>query len=310
MNRYAGGLWGLLIGDALGVPYEFNPPDNLPPMEQLEMTPPHGFRKTYSGVPEGTWSDDGAQALCLLESLLDCDQLELNDFSKKMVLWFTQGLWTPDGVVFDIGIQTQSALRAIQRGVPPEESGNLNPNGKGNGSLMRTLPLALWHPGSDRDLVLDAHRQSLPTHGHPCNQICCAWYCLTARRLLEGEPFSTAYRHTVDGIRSIYHDMPVYLTIFESFEPDEPMQGTGTGYVIDCLKSAFMVLGRTSNYETAVRQAIALGNDTDTTACVTGGLAGILYGLEYIPPRWMNAMRGKDSINNLLKRLTRWRSTN
>ena len=85
MNRYAGGLWGLLIGDALGVPYEFNPPDNLPPMEQLEMTPPHGFRKTYSGVPEGTWSDDGAQALCLLESLLDCDQLELNDFSKK---WF------------------------------------------------------------------------------------------------------------------------------------------------------------------------------------------------------------------------------
>jgi len=54
MNRYAGGLWGLLIGDALGVPYEFNPPDNLPPMEQLEMTPPHGFRKTYSGVPEGT----------------------------------------------------------------------------------------------------------------------------------------------------------------------------------------------------------------------------------------------------------------
>ena len=49
MNRYAGGLWGLLIGDALGVPYEFNPPDNLPPMEQLEMTPPHGFRKTYSG---------------------------------------------------------------------------------------------------------------------------------------------------------------------------------------------------------------------------------------------------------------------
>ena len=70
-DRIAGGFYGLLIGDALGVPYEFYEAEKLPPYEEIEMLPPAGFRKTYPKVDAGTWSDDGAQALCLLESLLN-----------------------------------------------------------------------------------------------------------------------------------------------------------------------------------------------------------------------------------------------
>ena len=57
------GLIGLLVGDALGVPYEFHRPDGLPPRDRIEMDPPPGFRRAHAGVPPGTWSDDGAQAL-------------------------------------------------------------------------------------------------------------------------------------------------------------------------------------------------------------------------------------------------------
>lgn len=308
MERCAGGLWGLLVGDALGVPYEFSLPQELPPIDQIEMTPPEGFQKTYPDVPAGTWSDDGAQALCLLDSLLDCEALDLNDFTGKMADWLDSGLWTPDGRVFDVGVQTERALREFRNGALPEESGMVQPKGKGNGSLMRTLPLALWHLGTDRELALDAHRQSLPTHGHPTNQMCCALYCLTARRLLEGLPFSEAFRQAVSRLREIYAEMPLFAKELELFEPDVPVRGGGSGYVVDCLKSAFMILGRTESYEDAVRQAIALGNDTDTTACVTGGLAGILFGAESIPARWMEAMRGKSAVNGLLGRLQRWRS--
>lgn len=70
-ERITGGVWGLLVGDALGVPYEFHAPENLPPKSQIEMQPPVGFRRAHAGVPVGTWSDDGAQALALLASLLD-----------------------------------------------------------------------------------------------------------------------------------------------------------------------------------------------------------------------------------------------
>ena len=65
---------------------------------------------------------------------------------------------------------------------------------------------------------------------------------------------------------------------------------------MDCLRSAFMILLRAASYEEAVRQAILLGDDTDTTACVTGGLAGILYGFDAFPKRWYAALRGKEEV--------------
>ena len=78
-ERLAGGLIGLLVGDALGVPYEFHRPADLPPHHAIEYTPPQSFDRSHKGVPPGTWSDDGAQALCLLASLLDCGCLDVVD---------------------------------------------------------------------------------------------------------------------------------------------------------------------------------------------------------------------------------------
>jgi ADP-ribosylglycohydrolase len=57
---------GLLVGDAVGVLYEFHSPEQIPPRDQIEMTTPVGFRRSHAGVPVGTWSDDGSQTLCLL----------------------------------------------------------------------------------------------------------------------------------------------------------------------------------------------------------------------------------------------------
>ncbi len=75
-ERIEGGLLGLLVGDALGVPYEFHPPEAIPPREAIEYQPPEGFRRAHASVPPGTWSDDGAQALVLLASLLECGRLD------------------------------------------------------------------------------------------------------------------------------------------------------------------------------------------------------------------------------------------
>ncbi len=67
--------------------------------------------------------------------------------------------------------------------------------------------------------------------------------------------------------------------------PDEEPAGRGSGYVVDCLRSARLAL-TAGSYESVVRAAIRLGNDTDTTACVAGGLAGLRDGIEGIPQRW------------------------
>lgn len=303
-DAWLGGLYGLLIGDALGVPYEFHRPQDIPPYGEIEMTPPPGFRRAHRGVPPGTWSDDGAQALCLLESLAVCGRFSLEDFSRRLSDWYQSGAWAVDGVVFDVGIQTGEALSAYRRGTPPERCGLLRPEGKGNGALMRVLPLALWHQGSDWELVQDAHCQCLITHGHPCNQVCCALYCLAARALLRGEPPAAALAWAASTLRELYREMPDYAQELEwSVRPDGPWEGEGSGYVVDCLRSAFMLLERSDSYEETVKGAALLGDDTDTTACVAGGLAGIRFGLRGIPRRWYDALRGKEAVEELLARL-------
>jgi len=122
-----GAMTGLLVGDALGVPYEFHEPSTLPLPEEIEFNPPRGFDRAHLGVPAGTWSDDGAQALCLLASLLACRRFDAEDFDSRLVRWQGEGYMAVDGRVFDIGITTGQALRAIKSGVPAPTTSPASP---------------------------------------------------------------------------------------------------------------------------------------------------------------------------------------
>lgn len=291
-----GGLIGLLVGDALGVPYEFHSPEQLPAKSSIEMDPPAGFRRSYSNIPAGTWSDDGAQALCLLSSLIENDGLIIDDFAKRLLRWYDEGYMAVDGIVFDCGIQTSNALSKIGRGESPLVTGGRSERENGNGSLMRVLPLALWHQGSDVALVQDAHLQSLPTHAHARSQVACAFYCLVARAYLNGleQPWKFASK-TLSGIYQSWPvavERPRYLDelgILMAYPHSNTLHGSG--YVLDCLWSAEIAM-HAESYEEVVKTAISFGNDTDTTACVAGGLAGIRHGMSGIPSRWSLQLRG------------------
>lgn len=291
----------MLVGDALGVPYEFHAAADIPPPDQIEYAPPPGFRRAHHGVPPGTWSDDGAQALCLLASLLDCDRFDADDFARRIVGWYERGELAVDSVVFDVGVTTGRAIRALLAGTPALLAGPSDNYDNGNGSLMRALPLALWSRGTDAELLQDACAQSRVTHGHLRSQVCCALYCLWARRVMAGHP--AAWEDAVRVFRELCAGAPSMLDELEqAVRPDDPPEGKGSGYVVDCLRSARLVLGR-PGYEEVVRAAIRLGNDTDTTACVAGGIAGLREGVGAIPERWRQGLRGRELYEPLLARL-------
>ena len=305
VNKLKGGIYGLLVGDALGVPYEFHSAEDIPPAAMIDMQPPAGFARAHTGVEPATWSDDGAQALCLLDSLVEVGNFDLKNFSDKVLAWYDEGLWAVDGNVFDVGVQTSMALDAYRNGLSHEKCGLIRPDGKGNGALMRVLPLALWHEGTDEQLVKDAHIHCLITHGNITNLVCCGLYVLIARFLLDGHGFDDALSYAVAELRRIYPSMPEYLEEFEfRLCPDEPdiWHGNGGGYVVDSLRSAVMIMKRASSYEDAVKQAVALGDDTDTTACITGGLAGIVFGYNGIPIKWRDELRVREQVDELLSK--------
>lgn len=296
------------MGDALGVPYEFHSPDDLPPPHLIEFAPPTGFQRSHQGVPPGTWSDDGAQALILLDSLLECEALDLDHFASGLRRWLMEGFFAINRSVFDIGGQTSTALNRLGMGVPADASGPAEERHNGNGSLMRVLPLALWHRGDDRELIMLAARQSLPTHGHPRSQVACAVYCLWARSILESvaHPWDVAVaRFFASGGLDMFPSAEVAMVI----DPGNAGAARGTGYVVDTLWSAKAAVEATADYESCVRHAIAFGHDTDTTAAVAGGIAGLLHGLDGIPDRWRHGLRGRDLLDPLMERLIKHRQS-
>lgn len=301
-DQIKGAIYGLLIGDAVGVPYEFNLPEQLPSYDKTDMISPSHFQKTYPNIPFGTWSDDGAQALCLLDSLLYKNKLDPEDFMNRMCNWYQHGYMAVDFQVFDVGVQTAESIRKYLQGVQLDQVAKNDEHANGNGSLMRVLPLAIWHTGTDAQLIQDAYAQSNVTHAHLRAKVCCALYCLWARSILNGLNIENAWHDAVAKLRNYFQDKPEDLAQLEFYiRPDELVKGNGSGYVVDCLKSARYALQQPT-YQDVIKTAIALGHDTDTTACVAGGIAGLYYGFDAIPQAWVEQLRGKEMVELLLAR--------
>ena len=163
---------------------------------------------------------------------------------------------------------------------------------------MRVLPVALITTDLD-SLIRRAMEQSQLTHAHPVSQLCCAAYCAWAHFLLQGETDDAWGRACSELTTRATGELAPWWTRILN-ELDAPPEGTG--YVVDCLRSA-VAANQETDYERVVRTAIALGHDTDTTACVAGGIAGIRFGYQGIPERWRDALRGREIVDPLARQL-------
>lgn len=220
---------------------------------------------------------------------------------RRLTNWNELGYMAALGRVFDIGVQTSIALMNFRAGTRAIECGPAEESSNGNGSLMRVLPLALWHRGSDEELVRDARHQSLITHAHLRSQLCCALYCLWARRTLDD--VNDPWREAVETLHAIYPEgTPERIELDREIRPLDDSPGRGTGYVVDSLRSARQSCAA-GDYESVVRAAIRLGNDTDTTAAIAGGIAGLRDGIDAIPPRWRDALPDTAQFTPLIAQL-------
>jgi ADP-ribosylglycohydrolase len=297
-----GGIFGHLLGDAAGVPYEFKPASALAPWtDAIDMAPPRDFPRAH-GVPVGTWSDDGALMLCLLESLVEAGAFDPVDQMCRAVRWLTEGHLAVDHHVFDVGNTTSVALRRgarlLDEGQSPVQAGERHEHSQGNGSLMRILPLALWHRGTPDELVERAMIQSCLTHAHPTCRICCAIYCLWARNILDGVdgPFEAAFAD----VEALHGGSPDFRPVFETLRDWSTRRPGGSGYVVDTLLSAKWAVETGRDFKDVVKRSILLGNDTDTTAAVAGGIAGLQAGAAGLPADWLGLLRGKEWVDPLV----------
>ncbi|MBP5975222.1 ADP-ribosylglycohydrolase family protein [Brasilonema sp. CT11] len=310
-NLVLSGLLGLCVGDALGVPVEFESRARLEANPVSEM---RGYG-TYQQSP-GTWSDDSSMTFCTCEALIaKCfaaphPETLLEATATNFLKWFEDGYWAAHGKAFDIGNTTLVALTRFQKSRSIDNCGCTEENSNGNGSLMRILPLVFLHKHMDLMQLLDlTHRMSALTHAHPRAQMACGIYVMIAKSLLEGVDALTAYSVAVRQARMIYakepfiNELPHFAMVLSgSIHQLSRQEIQSTGYVIHSLEAALWCLLNRVNYQQVVLQAVNLGSDTDTIAAIAGGLAGLQHGYEMIPVEWRNAIARKDDIGDLARR--------
>lgn len=208
---------------------------------------------------------------------------------NKFIDWYFYAQYTATGNVFDCGLICQHAIESWRYQVPIEMCARKDERANGNGALMRILPLAFL-PETEDDLRKDVYSIAGLTHGHPVSQLCCTIYVMAAREMFLGEKDKEAALRA--GFKKGYEDscachFPEIKAIEKNIHMKSPKAIKSDGYVVNTLTAAFWCFLHTNSYEKCVRTAINLGYDTDTTAAVAGGLAGIYYGFEKIPKYYL-----------------------
>ena len=296
-------LIGTAVGDALGVPVEFQPRGYLKANPVTDMCE-YGTHEQ----PKGTWSDDTSLMLCLAESMIE--GLDINKLAQKFIAWKNDNLWTPHGWVFDIGIGTRIAIERLENGMTPELAGGFDEMDNGNGSLMRILLLVLHTKDMDIEARFDWTKKiSSITHAHVRSVMACFYYLEFAKKIIEGKDKFQAYNELQSELTQYFEQRKInpieihkfHRLLIEDISKVEEDNIKSSGYVIDTLEAAIWCILTTNNYKDAVLKSVNLGHDTDTTGAVTGGLAALIYGMDTIPAEWINALARKDDIINLTK---------
>jgi ADP-ribosylglycohydrolase len=299
-------LFGIAVGDALGVPHEFSRPDDLRENPVTDMV---GYG-TYD-LPPGTWSDDSSLTFCLAESL--CSGFNTDLMGELFVRWYYQDYWTATGEVFDIGIGTRNALYKIKNGTKAELAGGNGEKDNGNGSLMRILPLVFAIKDLPIEERFECTRQvSSITHGHIRAVMACFYYLEFAKQLIAGKSKFEIYNDLQTALPSFFIKAGIDSAEIAHFDrllkaniTDLPLTEIRSGgYVIETIEACIWCLLTTDNYKDAVLKAVNLGHDTDTTAAVTGGLVGLLYGFDGIPKEWVEKMARVEEIEELSRNLS------
>lgn len=300
-------LFGVAVGDALGVPVEFR---NREYLRKNPVTDMMGYGTHHQ--PSGTFSDDSSLTFCLAEALTG--DFDLNAISKNFVRWLDDGYWTAWGNVFDVGGTTRIAIERLKKGVQPDLAGGTDDLSNGNGSLMRIAPLLFYLIDKTVEERFEITRQvSSITHRHILSVIACFYYLEFGRQQLDGKDKFEIYKNLQTEIpaflKSISADpaeIARFNRLFEGNIFEEPEDTiSGSGYVMHTLEASIWCLLTTSCYKDAVLRAVNLGEDTDTTGAVTGGLAGLIYGFESIPEEWISQLARHDDIENLAERFAK-----
>ena len=337
LDRYKGAMVGVHVGDAIGAPYETWGPKKIAAdiaaregLKFFEYPNPWVKDRGEAMMPPGRPTDDSDQTADLAWSLIECNSLNpehLREALRDSVVRNKSRLWS--GVSDGAGGTTRKALSDDPSKVKEARTNNIGTNG----SLMRSVPMALWlHnndvyepriggrrrgrfgvPGGDgptKDTVIGT--MSDITHTHLHSKWACIIYCFVLDRILatQSEEFqSHAKKERLwRAAKNNFDHVPLYRRIHnglidEGLFPIDPGAWPARGTAEFSLYAALWCFKHSTSFADGIERAVRIGGDTDTYAAIAGGLLGAYYGYEAIPLEWRQTILGHDVMVDYAEKL-------
>jgi ADP-ribosylglycohydrolase len=299
-DRARGALYGLAIGDALGMPTQMLSRRQItqlwgPLLAGFEPAP--RGHPIAAGMPAGAVTDDTEQAV-LLGRLLLSGPVDPRELATALVAWELD--MAARGSLDLLGPSTRRALDAVLAGTPPEEAGI---HGDTNGAAMRITPVGMKvAAGNPRALVDAVQEASLVTHNTSVALAGAAAVAAAVSAGVAGGSVATAIDAAVDAARvgaerghwvagaDVAARIRWATGLVAGRSPQEAAEViyslVGTSLATqESVPAAFAVLSAVPGDPwQACLLAASLGGDCDTIAAMAGAIGGAVHGLAAFPP--------------------------
>lgn len=315
-NIWLNGIMGLVVGDAFGSPAQFLDREEFADDPITEMEYCECFN-----TPPGSWTDDSSMTIATLDSLIKEKGYNLDEIAKNFVRWLELGDFTPFGRAYDVGNSCYKGITNYERSKDAKTSGGNEEYDNGNGSLMRIMPMCLYAYElqkrictSDNEVIQMIHEVSGITHRHLRAQMACGLYFYMVKSILDNKAFDkglsmqqclqqgidAGLKYYGQDIRNLT-EIAYYGRLFdlEELKNMSPELIRSSGYVIETIETVCYNLTNNDTYEGTLISTVNMGGDADTTGAIAGGLAGLYYGYESIPDRWITKLQRREYIEEL-----------
>lgn len=306
MKNLKASLYGYVVGDAVGFPLKDKKRKDLLKKPVNEMLSLDGYHDI------GYWSINSSFVIATLDSIVENEKrINYSDIMRKYIeCTHTNKYLSGNKVSKEVDKVITNALNEFKEDKSPTECGSKKYEDNNNKSLSRMLPIVLYcyyRNVEDDDIYNLVKKYSSLTHSHQLSIMACFIYTKFMLAIIKGKDKITAYniikcidyekyfrKETISEFTRIINNSLYELKIDE-------IQSTSN--VVDTLETVFWVILNTNNYQQAIVGAINLGGDSNTIGGLVGSIAGILYGVDSIPNKWIDSLKKKDLINNIVLNL-------
>jgi ADP-ribosylglycohydrolase len=316
-DKFLGSILGLAVGDAVGYPCEFRSREAI-----LQTFPPAGVagpvalqdpvwpRPPYivgSEHPVGTFTDDTQMSIAVARGLLDAEGGDLDAIMKAIAGHFVRWSRSADNDRSP-GSTCMTGCKALGKGVHWSEAGVAD--SKGCGSAMRVAPIGLLSWREEEQLVEWARASSLLTHGHDAALEGSVAAALLVARALQGQSPEELYQAVASACGGRSRDFDQCWQKIPNLLQEEPALvlaegGLGEGWIAEeAVASAFYCYWRSpTDFRKIILTAANTDGDSDSIACIAGGIAGAALGVSAIPSEWLDVLEDAEGLRELAEKL-------